>query len=495
MCHSGYYTLMRESKDPRYLRLRLVQQARRLGVKPTARLFGCAANTVRKWRRRFDGTLASLAEQSRAPHCRPRKLSPQAEAEILKAKRRLPVWGIARLKRDLQLPYSAKAIRRVLKQHDLLRRWRRKKHQTKRCLREVKKAWALWQQVDADTKDLQDLPEYWLQAKRLDLPAHQYTAREVSCGGLFLGYAQELALTYAELFARRIIEHLQAHGVKLPEVTVQSDNGSEFIGSWQAKEPSAFTRTIEEAGARHKTIPPGAHRFQADVETVHGLMETEFYLERFRDRQDFLQKATTYQHFFNYVRLNSAKENKAPWDLVQEKLPDARPSLLYLPPVFLEDLLHQRLYPSGVHDVGVHPCSRKIPLDHIWQFCKITKDEVTRAAFRTAEAKAMKTGRPLAVYRRRARVLKALAHPARLMMVDELARGERCVCELTRLVGADISTVSRHLALLREAGLVSDEKRGQQVFYSLRAPCVLRFFGCIEAVARQAARAEAALAR
>jgi transposase len=355
MCHTGYYTLMRESKDSRYLRLRLVQQARRLGVKAAARLFACTPNTVRKWLARFDGTLASLADQSRAPHRRPNKLSPEAEAEILRAKRRLPVWGVRRLKRDLQLPYSAKAIRRVLKQHGLLRRWRRKKHQTKRCLREVKKQWALWQQLDADTKDLKDLPEYWLQAKRLALPTHQYTARDVSSGVLFLGYAQELSLTYAELFARRIVEHLQAHGVELPQVTVQSDNGSEFIGSWQAKEPSAFTVTLEEAGVRHRTIPPGAHRFQADVETVHGLMESEFYLERFRSRRDFLEKAATYQHFFNYVRPNSGKENKAPWDLVREKLPHAKPNLLYLPPVFLEDLLDQHLYRSGVHDVGVHP--------------------------------------------------------------------------------------------------------------------------------------------
>ena len=355
MCHTGYYTLMRESKDPRQLRLRMVQQAQRLGVKPAARLFATAPNTVRKWLRRFDGTLASLAEQSRAPHHRPNKLSAQAEAQILAAKRRLPVWGVRRLKRDLQLPYSAKAIRRVLREHGRLRTWRRKKHQTKRCLREVKKHWALWQQIDADTKDLQDLPEYLAQAKRLGLPLHQYTARDVSCGVLFLGYAQELSLTYAELFARRIVEHLQAHGVELPQVTVQSDNGSEFIGSWQAKDHSAFTLTIENAGARHRTIPPGAHRFQADVETVHGLMETEFYLEPFRHRRDFLEKAATYQHFFNYVRPNSGKEYKAPWDLVREKLPQAHPSLLYLPPVFLEDLLDQHLHPSGVHDVGVHP--------------------------------------------------------------------------------------------------------------------------------------------
>jgi len=95
------------------------------------------------------------------------------------------------------------------------------------------------------------------------------------------------------------------------------------------------------------------------------------------------------------------------------------------------------------------------------------------------------------LYRRRARIVKALAHPTRLFLTDELSRGERCVCELTRMVGADVSTVSRHLALLREAGIVADDKRGQQVFYRLRTPCVLKFFGCIEAVLTENARAQA----
>ena len=75
MCPHGYYNLMRESKDPTYLRLRMVQQARRIGIKPTAALFGCSPNTVRKWVRRFDRTLASLQERSRAPVHRPRRLS------------------------------------------------------------------------------------------------------------------------------------------------------------------------------------------------------------------------------------------------------------------------------------------------------------------------------------------------------------------------------------------------------------------------------------
>ena len=94
------------------------------------------------------------------------------------------------------------------------------------------------------------------------------------------------------------------------------------------------------------------------------------------------------------------------------------------------------------------------------------------------------TGR-MDAFERRAAVFKALAHPSRLLMVDELSRGERCVCELTELVGADISTVSKHLALLREAGVVDCDKRGLQVFYRLRVPCVMDFFDCLEAVERQ----------
>jgi ArsR family transcriptional regulator len=89
--------------------------------------------------------------------------------------------------------------------------------------------------------------------------------------------------------------------------------------------------------------------------------------------------------------------------------------------------------------------------------------------------------------------MKALSHPSRLFIVDELSRGERCVCELTGMIGADVSTVSKHLAVLKEAGLVLDDRRGQQVFYRLRVPCILNFFGCVEAVLEEAARGQEAV--
>lgn len=93
-----------------------------------------------------------------------------------------------------------------------------------------------------------------------------------------------------------------------------------------------------------------------------------------------------------------------------------------------------------------------------------------------------------AAFEARARIIKALAHPTRLFFVEQLSHGERCVCELNELVDADVSTVSKHLAVLKNAGIVRDEKRGSKVFYSLHTPCVLNFFSCVEGVIQATAR-------
>lgn len=93
----------------------------------------------------------------------------------------------------------------------------------------------------------------------------------------------------------------------------------------------------------------------------------------------------------------------------------------------------------------------------------------------------------------RARIIKAMAHPTRLFIIEELEKEERCVCDLTEQIGADVSTVSKHLSVLKQAGIVIDDKRGNQVFYRLRVPCILNFFGCVESVLESNAREHAAL--
>ncbi|QYJ94281.1 ArsR/SmtB family transcription factor [Shewanella spartinae] len=85
----------------------------------------------------------------------------------------------------------------------------------------------------------------------------------------------------------------------------------------------------------------------------------------------------------------------------------------------------------------------------------------------------------------RAALLKALAHPTRLWLVEQLEHQERCVCELTDGVDADISTVSKHLALLRQAGIVASRREGKQIYYRLETPCLLGMLSCIETALAQ----------
>lgn len=80
---------------------------------------------------------------------------------------------------------------------------------------------------------------------------------------------------------------------------------------------------------------------------------------------------------------------------------------------------------------------------------------------------------------KQAAVFKALGHPSRLLMVRALAEGERCVCELQSLVGSDMSTVSKHLSVLKNAGVVRADKRGNSIYYELVNPCLKDILSCV----------------
>jgi DNA-binding transcriptional ArsR family regulator len=82
----------------------------------------------------------------------------------------------------------------------------------------------------------------------------------------------------------------------------------------------------------------------------------------------------------------------------------------------------------------------------------------------------------------KADVFKAMGHPIRLGIIEMLASGERCVCEIVDYVGTDISNVSKHLSILKQRGLVADRKEGLKVFYTLTMPCAVDFTGCVERV-------------
>jgi len=339
-----YFDLVREMKDAYNHRLRLVESAKQRGIKPTARLFATSTLTVRKWWRRYQQQgLSGLQEHSRAPHHHPQKTPAEMERQVIALRRQLPTFGAARLKREFDLPVSHMAMQRIWREQGLLKP-RRKKYQRKQDLAHIKAQWALFQQISADTKDLDDIPHYWPQAQQLGLPAIQYTAREVRSGLLYWAFAEKRSAAASAVFAARVQQLLERCGVSLRDLVWQTDNGGEFKGD--------FPKVLGDS--QHVRIPPAAHTYQSDVETVHRLEEDEFFdLEEFTSRGDFLAKVHTYQLYFNLVRPNSHKGNQSPWQIIERLAPRSPLELCLLPPVFLDYYLND----SGGYDVGRLPYS------------------------------------------------------------------------------------------------------------------------------------------
>jgi DNA-binding transcriptional ArsR family regulator len=92
------------------------------------------------------------------------------------------------------------------------------------------------------------------------------------------------------------------------------------------------------------------------------------------------------------------------------------------------------------------------------------------------------------LFERQAEIAKAVAHPLRIAVIDFLKDGERCVCDIAEHVGSERSNISRHLAVMVHAGVLTCRKDGLKVFYSLKTPCVAQWLSCITRVVKQQAK-------
>ncbi len=99
------------------------------------------------------------------------------------------------------------------------------------------------------------------------------------------------------------------------------------------------------------------------------------------------------------------------------------------------------------------------------------------------------------LYDKQAEIIKAIAHPLRIAIIDFLRQGQQCVCDIATHVGAERSNVSRHLSLMVSAGVLESHKQGLKVIYKLKTPCILNFFKCITQVIKQQAKENEKLLR
>mgnify|MGYP003063948442 CR=1 FL=1 len=176
---------------------------------------------------------------------------------------------------------------------------------------------------------------------RFHLPKYQITARCIRTGALFIGYTQQHSTTGTAIFIYRLFSHLKRYGVNPAEITIQTDNGTEFTAPWNSLKKTLFTQVIELSFSfSHKTIPAGAKTYQSDVESSHRLIEDEFYACcSFSGVQDFLKKAHQYQHYFNFTRFNSYK-NGSPVQLLQQAAAHITPNVLNFKPILVDSFFN-----------------------------------------------------------------------------------------------------------------------------------------------------------
>ena len=345
----SYFSIMNNTKDKQRLRFPMVQYAQQTSVAEAARYFRTTRKTVRKWIKRYEHEgYCALSDQSRAPRYCPHKSSPAVEKRVLELRDQVP-WGPERIRQQWgqeALPCGVGSFKRIIREYGKQRPRRKKKSQRKNDLRAVKAGIPPMQEFRMDTKYLNDLAAYYPQMLKLDLPRFQYTIRELPAGAHWTTYGQELSMDYATRTVKRFLTHLAACGVELSQVTIQTDWGSEYDGAAQSPKENGFIRTIESFGAQHRASPPGCPNANADVESVHATIEDEFFdLETFESREDFLQKVTTYQHWYNLSRKNGSKGWKTPLDILEQKAPGITPAVLLLSPILLEDWNRERFPP------------------------------------------------------------------------------------------------------------------------------------------------------
>jgi hypothetical protein len=212
------------------------------------------------------------------------------------------------------------------------------------------------EKVQMDTKDLSDIPKYarWMRANRL--PRYQYSARDLRTGAAWFSYAASNDSFHAGLFASYLLGHWKRYGVHLEGMTVQTDNGVEYIGhiDKRREDGSLFEEVVEEyTGARPVQIFPGSKTSQSDVEAFHGMIESELYqVENLSSESLLLGRARTYQAYFNHFRKNLWKGGKTPAMIIVEAGAKVNPEALTLPPIRLDTIPLEPLTPLQGYPPG-----------------------------------------------------------------------------------------------------------------------------------------------
>ena len=296
-------------------RLEMARSAQKYGATETARLFEVSRPTVYKWLGRFNSAgLQGLKDRSRRPHHSPNALDGKIRQQIVRLRKKMPHCGARRLRREFGVPACCETIQKVFRQEGLTRE-RRSKRSKQRDLRAWKQAnFEPLNYFQVDTKDCSDVPYYLERICKGGFPRWLNQARDVRTGVLYSAFAYERTAHNSMRFIKSLFAHLEALGMNLSAVVIQTDNGSEYVSnSPDLSRSSAFEHAIEQAGSRLVRIPPRACTYQSEVERANGIIEYELLeVERWKTKSELVAKTTAWEYYFNRIRPNSYHQDLTP---------------------------------------------------------------------------------------------------------------------------------------------------------------------------------------
>lgn len=344
MSNIPYSMLIKNSKHPEIIRERIVQRYyHTLNYSQVAREYGTKRQRVKFWVKRLEEEgIEGLEDKSRAPHHIPHKTPKEIEERIREiAKAKKYSIGQDRIQSELRkegIRRSTSTINRIMHKLDLIKK-RRKKYQKKRQISEYRKKLKALRNWQIDVKDLIDIPNIYALVYSGIIPRFEYTAKDVVTGTTYLSYAWQQTEINSIRFSQAILEHLGRFGIHSSEITIQTDNGPEFIACIFKKEPSAFTKMIEKVyHGKHQTIPVGKKEYNGSVENFHDRIEDEFYdIETFNSLSEFLGKALTFTLYWNLDREN-LELKKTPFRLIKEKCHIFDPGIANFQPFILDEM-------------------------------------------------------------------------------------------------------------------------------------------------------------
>ena len=265
-------------------RYSLMRYAERYGVARASRKYNKAKSYIYFWKARFDGSIESLACQSRRPHSHPRQHT-EAELKLIRdMRRRNPKLGIVELwSRLRKRGYSRclESLWRVLRREGLAAKEKPKKKYKPKPYEHMDHP---GQRVQIDVKVV---PKACIADTELKL--YQYTAIDEYSRYRILGaYTEQSTFSSAD-FLCKVVEAFRRKGVTVE--CVQTDNGFEFTNRFSNSKrdiPTLFECTAAELGIRHKLIKPYTPRHNGKVERSHREDQKRFYdTHRFWSRDDF----------------------------------------------------------------------------------------------------------------------------------------------------------------------------------------------------------------